>query len=315
MFDLPLSWNSIIIASANPRKVIYGYQCDSYNKEYSIYITDFKEVWVEVLSKHEIIQKANSYGIEDTEDLNLDYLLDELSKGFYEDNSKTLLFSFQKTNTCLDDKICIKFNNDFEWDFLATKQSLSVSISLLSQINFQQFENHNYLKFKNEELVKVIQIKDHYIKYLTENYKAINGDELMKKYMKNNRASSKYANKYDEALCTPEIQKAYLDKVKQRKLLTKDSHDELWVQIEKSIKDKSSWVFSKAFEPDVSKKPTFIKLESELTLSDKHDKPEIFIKQEENELGIPIKQENVVSPRKRVKKFGTIGPRKRNKTP
>lgn len=307
MFDLPLSWNSIFIPFVNPRKVIYGYQCDFNNKAYSIYITDFKNVWLERLSKQDIIDKANSYGIEDTEDEKLHYLLEVLRNGVEcGDVDKTLLFSITKINRTMSDNentIQAKFTGEIDWDFSVVKQSPSNAIDVISQINFQQFENHNYLNYKVEQLERLINIKDHYIIYLSENYKAINGDELIKKYRKNNKADAKYLHKYDRKLWSRKTENSYMDVVKKEQNSNENWYDKVWLSIEKSINDKRSWIFSKTFAADTSNEPIHIKQETDESLELSEDKPTPIIKKESSD----------ISPKKRpvVRKIGIIGPRKR----
>lgn len=307
MFDLPLSWNSILISSVNPRNVIYGYQCDFNNKVYSVYITDFKNVWLECLSKQDIIAKANGYGIQDTEDEKLDYLLEVLTNGFKcEDADKTLLFSMAKINeTVIDTEniIRVNFNGEIEWDFSVVKQPPATAIDIISQINFQQFENHNYLNYKVEELERLVNIKDHYIVYLTENYKAINGDELIKKYRKNNKSDAKYLHKYDREVWNRKMENSYLDIIQRKQYATENWYDKLWVSIEKSINDKRCWVFSKTFAANTSSEPIYIKQETDDQLRLLEDKPEPAIKKKNNE----------ISPRKRpvARKIGILGHRKR----
>lgn len=308
MFDLPLSWNSIIIPFANPRKVIYGYQCDFNNKEYSIYVTDFKNVWIEELSKQNIIERANSYGIEDTEDEKLYYLLEVLKNGVESrDADKPLLFSVDEINRAellKENAILGKFNGEIEWDFTIRKQPPSVAIDVISQINFQQCENHNYLNYKIEQLERLINIKDHYISFLSENYKAINGDQLIKKYRKNNKADAKYLHKYDKTLWSRNTENSYKDVVTKKQNSNENIDDRVWSSIEKSINDKSSWIFSKTVEEGLSSEPINIKQEAgELLESSNGKNPPIIKKEEDNE----------TFPRKRpvVRKIGIIGSRKR----
>lgn len=307
MFDLPLSWNSIIILFVNPRKVIYGYQCDFDNKTYSIYITDFKNVWLERLSKQDIIDRANSYGIEDTEDEKLHYLLEVLRTGIEcGDADKTLLFSIMNINETRsnnENAIHVKFNGEISWDFSVEKQSPSNAIDLLSQINFQQFENHNYLNYKIEQLERLVNIKDHYTVYLSENYKAINGDELIRKYKKNNKTDAKYLHKYDRKSWNRQTENSYMDLVKKEQNSSENWYDKVWLSIEKSINDKRSWLFSKTLTAEASHGPIHIKQETDESLDLSDDKPAPVIKKENSD----------ISPKKRpvVRKIGIIGPRKR----
>ena len=307
MFDLPLSWNSIIIPFANPRKVIYGYQCDFNNKGYSIYITDFKNVWIETLSKKGIIEKVNSYGIEDTEDEKLHYLLEVLKNGVESrDADKTLVFSIDEVNRTEFHKEGIiygKFNGEIEWDFSMVKQPPSVAIDVISQINFQQCENHNYLNYKIEQLERLIGIKDQYITFLSENYKAINGDQLIKKYRKNNKTDAKYLHKYDKTLWSRSTENSYKDIMREKQNANDNIDDRVWTSIEKSINDKSSWIFSKTVEAGPSNEPIHIKQENDELIELPDITPSQIIKREDSE-GFPRK-------RPVVRKIGIIGPRKR----
>lgn len=306
MFDLPLTWNSATIQATDPQKVIYGYQCNLDKHYYYVYITDFKDVWLETLSRLEIIEKANAYGMEDLNDESLCYLLDTLKKGFDSEERNTILqFSFGSKETDPEKPIHVKFNRDIDWEFSLSKQDSKTAFDIVSYINFQQFENHNYFKHKIDELEKMIEVKDHYIVYLTENYKALNGDELMKKYRKNNKMDVEYIHKYNKAYWSEKVQKSYAATLGRRKYLKKSSNDKLWTHINNSLEDKEAWIFSKLFDllfsEELSPEPRFIKEELPNRTS--------------NPVKIEDDSDTSSSSKKRpvVRKIGIIGPRKRKR--
>lgn len=190
MIDVPRSWKVV-------ENLLVGIVVDPQSLSYQIHLLDLFQYksWTESVSNTQLKSRLSSQGFDDITDENIKYLLNALEKAV-EDQQLQLT----NTNGELIGKVS---NKSVDWEF---KFSGSGSLEILCKYILQQTSTINYLNFKFEKVVQLIEQKDHYIKYLSENYKSINGDELMRKYYKNNPdIDHELLNKFDESVWSDTI--------------------------------------------------------------------------------------------------------------
>lgn len=307
LLNFPPNWEITTIKTWSARKLIYGYGYNLENFSYSVYATDFFNVWMEHLSQPNIIEKASSYGIEDLCEEKLRVLLSTLAENFDSTTKKgELVFSVSSTDQSnIGTEIVIKSEAKINWEFSLGILSSKKAATFFSEYARQQHENHVYLRYHINNLDKVINEKDRYIDYLSVNYKAINGDELIKKYMNNNKYAKKYIEKYDEKYWNNKTKTTYQRNSRERSMFPKSPLDREWDSIIQVISDKQVWRSTSetmANNPSGLNNPKDAKLEAQSSFHKK--KPIIRHEQSES-------IEGNSKPRGRL---GIIGLRKRKST-
>lgn len=157
--------------------LIYGIDIDQSNQSYKFYATNFGCVWVELLQTDDIIQRANSLGMEDVKKGGkfLNVLLETLDAEAGNPQSVSIKLGTDYVKLTMQ-------SEDLHWNFMALKQDPSTANEVYVKLNFQLFTQLDFLLYRIRALEKLINGKDHYINFLSENYKAVNGDELIKRY-------------------------------------------------------------------------------------------------------------------------------------
>lgn len=160
---------------------MYALKLDKEKKCYEFYATNFVTVWKESLNLNEIVERAISLGMEDA------------GKGADSPEFKILLEALE-TETSIVENVTTKnyplleklqvilVGGDIKWNFETREQNLIESARFFAQFNFQLFSKVDFLQHRTKVLEDIISLKDNYISFLTENYRAVNGDELLKKY-------------------------------------------------------------------------------------------------------------------------------------
>lgn len=304
--NFPPNWEVVTIEPFT-RKLLYGFGCNLENLSYGIYATDFKDVWSEQLSNLNIIERANSYGIEDLYDEKVRLLLSTLAENFnFTTKGRDLDFSFSSSYEISHkaSHIAIKSNEKVNWEFSLEILSPENAASFFSKYALQQHENQVYLHYHVQNLDRIIDEKDRYIDYLATNYKAINGDELMRKYIRNNKYATKYIGKHDSNYWDTRTKVLYQRNAR-AKILLPMSPDRVWnsttrVISNKKVLESTSEIMAMCINHPSASERASLKRESEL-----HDSKPTIKRQ--------VKQEfdTVHLDRKPRARLGIIGLRKR----
>lgn len=311
MLEIPRTWFSTLLSSQGTEKVklLYGYEFSSESKSYLICTTDLNNVWIERLDKSQIIKKAKRFGIEDLND-KIEDLLTIFSEGFgARSKDKTLKFEINDQSLGATDVINIEFEQDVQWKFELEKQSCQIATEFFVSMNMQQFRNHAFLNYKIQQLEKAIKDKDHYMLYLEQNYKAVNGNEIIKKFHRMNENQVTFAKPFDMEEWNQKIRLSY----KPRSSADESDVPEktvIWRYIEELISDQNTWRFAQpipATEPlkDIKKEAddSPVKLEPyELHVPPAKEEQERNAKVENyspTKKKSPIKRSGLTSPRKR----------------
>lgn len=178
---LPLNWIVYPIGNLN---VIYGVSIEQMG--YTFYATDFKLVWSETLDRSQLIERAQLLGVEDVQTKQLKQIISLIEK-----NVENTSFDIPSLSAALDSK-------ELKWTFNLRKMNPSECILFLASLNDLQFTNHQVLLAKIHNLERIIEIKDVYTKFLTENFKLSHGMDLITAYKRNNKDDLYAIEPFDE---------------------------------------------------------------------------------------------------------------------
>lgn len=204
---------------------MYGF-CKS--APYSVVLTDLQDVWIDAPDEDEVATMARAAGIGDFNAAKCSYLVLLLAHVFDQDNlqMKVLRDTFTM-NTMVGDGI--------EWEFKLVKADANATSVFFRRLSLSQFQNHAYLLLKVQQLESMIRAKDKYTLYLEENYKTINGSELMDKYKRQNDDEAELLCKYNSTHITTQVNALYD--------LLPQGHG-TWSTVTLAVKDTGTWVAS-----------------------------------------------------------------------
>ncbi|CCE85273.1 Piso0_004856 [Millerozyma farinosa CBS 7064] len=311
MLEIPRTWFSTSLSSQGTEKVklLYGYEFSGESKSYLICTTDLNDVWIERLNKSQIIKKAKRFGIEDLSD-KVEDLLAVFSEGFgSRSKNKTLKFEINDQSLGATDVINIIFAQDIQWRFELQKQSHQIATEFFASMNIQQFRNHAFLDYKIQQLERAIKDKDHYILYLEQNYKAVNGNEIIRKFHRMNENQVTFAKPFDMEEWHKKVGLSYKPRY------SSDESDgsektTMWRQIEESVSNQDTWRLTQpppAIQPLEDTKNeadhSHVKLEPyKLHVPPVKEEPDRDAKDDDyspTKKKSPIKKSGLTSPRKR----------------
>lgn len=166
---------------------------------YSLYVTDMHLVWRDEPSAADINIAATELGLVDFDSHKIEYLSVQLESFFASIDSSDATIDADGATVRADNGCKVRFtvsdhlitltvqlNKDVVWTMRARKCPAQVSCSFFLSLCLLGFANHSYLLFQVHQLRKAIAVKEQYTLYLEENYKTVNGTELMDKYKRQN---------------------------------------------------------------------------------------------------------------------------------
>ncbi|KAK6458369.1 uncharacterized protein RJT20DRAFT_31265 [Scheffersomyces xylosifermentans] len=300
MLPLPTEWESKSLSWMSPsRDILYGFSYDPEQYTYGFYLTNFNKVWAEEVEGKETFNDiAERYGFEDLSLSKVKDLFQLLYRGIYKEPS----LSFESTNR--DIKVSLN-TNDFNWEFSLKRQDQPQCIEFLAKLNFQQFANHNYLQYKIEDLKRTVEVKDRYIRFLSENFKQSHGTELLAKYRRNNKDDLMYIANFNNSKWETSINRSYK---RLRQKSNRDVQADIRDKIRTSISDRQTWKSDQSLSKD----------SEALTVETSPEKPAEaggqFIKAppDESPTDSPKDLSKDTSPKKRTKKLGMMKSSKRS---
>lgn len=241
MVELPLSWNRSRSEQLQPSNIIFGFIYDENDHTYGLYITNFKNVWSEVLTRNQLLQKAGSFGLERLTDSQVVDLLKSL-KSAINDLKEIPLEGFDSKNGSM--KLTIRIE-ELSWPFELLKRTDNESVQFLAALNFQQFSIQNSLNYKVADLQRIMKKKDYFIKFLSENFKSSHGDELIRKFRKNHHSDIESLDPFNEEKWKMNSDSRYLKGLK--KTLKVDTEILIWEFINSSINNKGNWCLANSY--------------------------------------------------------------------
>lgn len=210
------------------------------------------DVWKHTPDASEIRDSALSANISDFNSETLNYLV----RRFLE------LFACPQTNltfkvTDPNMEIHLKISENLTWKFVLTKCLDSENSRFFRDFCLLSFNAYSILQHKAAKLEEVIHIQQKYALYLEENYKTVNGTELMDKYKRQHPEDAKHLLEFDsqqfETFCRNEYTKQSLAK----------SAKQTWSKIKLALQD-NSWIHEKS---DLMQEDMGIKIKKEKNAS------------------------------------------------
>lgn len=226
------------------------------NKPYAVYLSDMTSVWFTSPTEKEVYAKANAQGISDFDDAKLAFFVGELVK----------LFGAQSSSLTFSRKSSVLFTIDVQvaenvpWTFQLKLADASETASFFRNVCVSAFANHSFLVYKISQLEHQIRARDKYTLYLEENYKTVNGRELMDKYKRQHVDDARLLAPYEREPSNQRIKSAYRKYLSTQKNL--DPETRIWDNIDVALKDDSTW---RANTGDTTELLVDAKTESSLT--------------------------------------------------
>lgn len=239
---------------------------------YAVYVTDFASVWYDVPTLADIAAKARSLGVVGFGTTQINYLLEAAQKAFGKGD-----FDLQKEN----DSYSLSFvlSENLTWSFSLRLADSLLASSVFAHLTATQYANHAYLLTKISSLERSLAAKDNYITYLEENYKTINGSELVDKFKRQHKDEASLLSKYDPDALSAVADSAFAEK-----------SPGLWDVVQDASSDTKTWLAASECVSLVKEEP--LKAEDvSMELPDPEIKSEPDVKMESDLLQ--------VSPRRR----------------
>lgn len=326
---LPQHW---VVSTLNNCKIIYGLSSNLQSPAYTIYISDFRRVWVESLDHHQLIEKAKLLGVEDLRTKQLKEIISLIALKVCV--AENMTFDINNSNLCalLD---CV----EFKWSFSLMSMKPSECIDFLASLNELQFTNHQVLLEKIHHLQRIIDVKDVYTKFLMENFKLSHGMDLITSYKRNNKSDldaiepfvkNKWLDHFDTSI-TKDIHSATND-LNTWKIASRICQETAPVAIKDPLPFESVQFYTSPLKEDTPKNPTKVETENDDNLANQETnepnsspikKPKRFgaLKSSRKLIEKPpqltFENDDQIqtqsSPKKRTKKFGSLPVRKKKK--
>jgi len=247
--NLPRKWNVLDLHS--DKKYYYGVDFATDKWHYSLYVTDFSNVWICDVDDQKLHFKALQNGIE----------LDSIGSVY-----QTLLSSFQNnfndSTTKIDidelkiDKgvplelklnmVKIFTNAELNWNFDFVILPDSSAITILRNLIFHMSTVIFSLNEYKDDLVRLIEHKDSAIRFLGESIEGMNGGHLISRWAPQNSANSRVLRSFG---------KSRFDELWKKKRMPQIEDQYIW-DVLKSNSSNSTWEYSTTFQDQPSTGPT-----------------------------------------------------------
>lgn len=234
-------------------------------------------------------------GLSDFDTLKLAVFVAQLEETFV--SSDLLRFSESENDSIM---VEAPISKDFVWKLQLQRADPETAASFFSQQLTRSLLNHNYLLYKIAKLEEIIAAKDNYNLYLEENYKTVNGSELIDKYKRQHPNEAEYMAKYNRGATDVSVGSAYRNYT--LKHLAKDNAtDDLvfWSYVRTAVGDSRTWKSSAVkSESTLIKEESAPSLKREIEHTSSGGLTSKKIKLEPTE--VKIKQKQISPRRKRI---------------
>lgn len=199
--SMPEQWCQVEFENNN---YLLGIDMDEQNLGCQIYLVDVFHhgIWLQMLQSDVIVDSLNAQGFLIIDDEKLLVFLQRLKESIHQENS----FILKKNEK---DLFTLKFHGKIEWE--VSLEEPDHSDQFWSKFILTQFAAVNTLQYQLSKLTELIRTKDRYIQYLSENYKFINGDEMIKKYSVINPDSDAAMHEFNDNKWLHDIMTDYKD--------------------------------------------------------------------------------------------------------
>lgn len=191
---------------------------------YQVYVTDMDHVWACSPSEGEIREVAASANISDFGPEKLRFLVLLFEALFA---SPQLNLTFTEKGDALE--IYTDISEVLEWTFRLERLLGAAAGKFFSSLCLQGFYNQSFLKHLIVKLEDAIRIQQKYILYLEENYKTVNGSELMEKYKRQHPEDAPFLEEYSHDSFVATCRKEFTPL------------EDKWAVIEDATKDAQAW--------------------------------------------------------------------------
>lgn len=199
----------------------------------SFYITDMVLVWADTLTPEKNHKKALELGITGFDEEKYRVLKQNLASAFNESASKVRFPDVSLTTILVE----VKLSKRLVWPFTAHICDLESALDFFRGICGQSLANHGLSLYKQFQLENMIHLRDEYVLYLEENYKTVNGTELMEKYRRQHPESAKLLTKYTKTEFDSTVGSRYAEYLNQ----TTTNEPRLWKEFDLLAKHQKEW--------------------------------------------------------------------------
>ncbi|KAK6198042.1 uncharacterized protein RJT21DRAFT_116088 [Scheffersomyces amazonensis] len=240
MITLPQKWTTSTVQGLQSSEVLIGLVPET--EGYRLYVTNFNGLWTDTTES--VYEYATKLGYSVSLDYERKELVATIHKAIYSSKElkSGLICSYH--NGQLDIHID---HTDFKWKFYVHQQDSTQLAAFLAGLNYQQFANQQYLTYKLRQLQHSVQVKDLYIKFLSENFKLSHGSQLINKFKKNNKLDASDMAEFNSVEWDKYVNEQYLS---QAKRVARSSEKRLHDIVHTSLTDHSAWNFSNIWLTD-----------------------------------------------------------------
>ncbi|OBA16993.1 hypothetical protein METBIDRAFT_17472, partial [Metschnikowia bicuspidata var. bicuspidata NRRL YB-4993] len=185
---LPLVWNQTLMDN---KYYMFGF---SRFALCTFYVTDLVLVWADTPATEDIYKKALERGISGFDEEKRSILMCNLAAAVSESPSH-IRFSCPSLQTIAAE---VKLSENLSWSFNADLCDSRVSSDFFRGLCCQSLANHGLSLYRGFQMENMIRTRDEYILYLEENYKTVNGTELMSKYRRQHAGSASILLRYSK---------------------------------------------------------------------------------------------------------------------
>lgn len=186
-------------------------------------MTDMTDVWIDETTEEEIVKRALRLCISSLEDslarANFLVCLDEQFA-----NGEARVGKVKGEHIVISTQI-----DSIIWDCNLKKALSSQKLEFFQELCMLSFSNHRYLLHHIGTLERTLRARDKYALYLEENYKTVNGSELIRKYKRQHLADAPHLERYDRNLTQRETRVLY------------QASQDKWELISDIVADKTAW--------------------------------------------------------------------------
>lgn len=213
---------------------MYGFAPLRTHTPYAVYLSDLDLVWSATPTRAEVEAQARGLGIVDFDDAKLAFFVAELVSIFALVPSPLVFHKVSEVEFTVEARI----GGSIRWKFSLALADSSATACFFRNQTVAAFANHSFLAYKVSQLENLIKARDKYTMYLEENYKTVNGSELMDKYKRQHGDDARLLASYDRDSTNRRIRKLY------GKLLAKrrqKSESLVWDNVKVSLRDATTW--------------------------------------------------------------------------
>lgn len=179
---MPTSWSEVAV---NEKRVVVGFQ----SAPYALYVTDWASVWTHVPTPDELAGMAEDAGILDFDTEKYNYLVAQLAAAFAE---KSVLYAQPAPQTIV---ATAQISDQVTWTLDAGLASDAAAKGFFRDMLAMGYTQAMFFEFELQRLHAVVAAKERYITYLEENYKTVNGSELIDKYKRQHKSQRGHLDK------------------------------------------------------------------------------------------------------------------------